>query len=167
MLNGSLNLWSARQSTMIEDQYLMVTRQLEHYGDQKNLPFPSLSTFQPHALISRVSLSPCFTSRKTLQLLKTEESQGTHYLSFHGDVKIPETPPRSFPGGIPWRKLDLRSEKHTPSTVTLLVIIKYSISKREWYEKNRDDEPCNFKKTHLIPLHGFPPTNRNFNSLIL
>ena len=41
---------------MIEDQYLMVTRQLEHYGDQKNLPLPSLSTFQPHAL-SRFTLS--------------------------------------------------------------------------------------------------------------
>lgn len=98
---------------------------------KKICPSPTLSTPSHHHLdISRVSprLRPARFSKKSalsskgLSKTREKESRGAHYLSFPGDVKIPETSRHPLPSGISrertWFTID---EKHTSSTLVLLL----------------------------------------------
>lgn len=124
MLNGPLNLWSTDQSTMIEGQYLMVTRQLEPRYHQKVLSFLSFCLSVIRALFATKN-PPIFAKDGGI-------TKRTHYLSFWRRCKSPGRG-LDAPGELSSRKLDLWSRKHTPSTVTLAVIVKHSICDGDWY----------------------------------
>lgn len=121
-------------------------------GWSKNLSLPSLSTpsYYPCTGISRVSPRPrpAHFPKKSAFPQKVCRRRKNHrasdYLSFPGDVKIPETPRHSLPSGISREKTWFTiEEKHASSPRSsssfLSAIVKYSISKGVSREKDQND----------------------------